>query len=68
MKKVTVNKKAMVQAPAEDFPVVGYQMVEFVIDFFGNEIICIHDTRIMEDGSQFVIGGDGYIAHDYEVI
>ena len=47
--------------------IVGFQLVEFVIDFFGNVIVTSHDTKIMQDGSQFVIGGCGYIPEGYKV-
>lgn len=67
MKKVTLNKKALVKAPAEDFPVVAYQVVEFVISYFGTEVICEHDTRIMKDGRQIVIDGCGFIPEGYEI-
>lgn len=67
MKTITTNKMAIVEAPEAEGGVVAFQLVEFVIDFFGTKIINIHDTRIMDDGRQFVIGGDGFIPHDYEV-
>ncbi len=67
MKKITVNKMSRVEAPADGSGIVAFQMVEFVINFFGNEIISVLDTKIMEDGRQLVIDGDGYIPQGYEV-
>ncbi len=69
MKKVTINKMSKVEAPKE-FKVKGvvaFQVVNFEINYFGNIIETSHDTRILEDGRQFVIGGCGYIEDGYEV-
>jgi hypothetical protein len=69
MKTVTANKMARVEAP-EEFKaegVVAFQMVNFEINFFGNIFEASHDTKIMENGQQFVIGGCGFIADGYEV-
>ena len=70
MKTITTNKMTRVEntdAEMAEKGIVAFQMVEFVINFFGNEITTTHDTRIMQDGRQFVIGGCGFIPHDYEV-
>ena len=69
MKTVTANKMAKVEAPAEFKAegVVAFQMVNFEINYFGSIIETSHDTKIMEDGRLFVIGGCGYIAEGYEV-
>lgn len=69
MKTVTANKMAKVEAP-EEFKaegIVAFQVVSFEINFFGKVIETTHDTKIMEDGSQFVIDGDGFIPAGYEV-
>lgn len=69
MKTITMNKKAKVEAP-EEFKAVGviaFQVVEFVINYFGNEIITSHDTKILSNGKQVVIGGCGFINEGYEV-
>ena len=57
-----------VEPPEVENGIIAFQMVEFKINYFGNEIICNHDTKIMEDGRQFVIGGDGFIPHGYEIV
>ena len=70
MKKITVNKMNRVENTDAEMAakgIVAFQMVEFVIDFFGSEIICNHDTKIMQDGRQLVIDGCGYIPEGYEV-
>ena len=70
MKEITLSKQAKVEAPAEfkEVGVVAFQVVNFVIDYFGNKIECSHDTKILEDGRQIVIGGDGFIEDGFEVV
>ena len=46
---------------------VAFQVVEFVFKYFGVDVVCEHDTRIMQDGRQFVIDGDGFIKAGFEV-
>lgn len=70
MKKVTINKMPLVENTDPEMlaeGVVAFQAVEFVIDYFGNEVVTTHDTKIMSDGRQLVIGGCGYIPDGYEV-
>lgn len=70
MKTIVANKLARVENKDDEMlsqGIVAFQMVEFVISFFGSEIISNLDTKIMEDGRQIVIGGDGYIPDGYEV-
>lgn len=40
--------------------VVAFQLVKFTYKFFGSESISILDTKIMKDGKQIVIDGDGF--------
>ena len=69
MKKITLNKKGRVEAPVEFKAkgIVAFQVVEFVIDYFGSLVVTHHDTEIRENGKQLVIGGCGFIPHGYEV-
>ena len=70
MKNITINKRTRVENQDAEMltaGIVALQMVEFVIDFFGNEVIVQHDTKIMNDGRQFVIDGCGFIAEGFEV-
>ena len=70
MKSVKINKKARVEAPAEDQAagIIAFQVVEFVISYLGCEVITSHDTKILSNGRQFVIGGCGFIGDGYEVV
>ncbi|MGL4567311.1 MAG: hypothetical protein ACRCU6_02140 [Fusobacteriaceae bacterium] len=47
--------------------IVAFQLVKFIISFYGSEIETIHDTKIMPDGKQLVIGGCGYIKDGYQL-
>jgi hypothetical protein len=66
MKKVTVNKMQRVNAPEGD-DAIAYQIVQFVIDYFGSIVETTHDTAIYADGRQVVIGGCGLIPEGYEL-
>jgi hypothetical protein len=66
-KQITVKKLSKIAAPAEFVGVVAFQVVRFTITYFGNVIECEHDTKILDDGRQIVIGGDGFIHDGFEV-
>ena len=68
MEKVNVKKLSRVEAPVGEYAdIVAFQLVEFEIDFFGNKDTFVLDTKIMNDGRQVVIDGNGWIASGYEV-
>lgn len=67
MRAITYNKKTLVKLPVVDDGIVAFQMVEYVIDFFGNEVSNTLDTKIMEDGRQLIIGGDGFVKAGTEI-
>ena len=70
MKKIEFTKRNMIEAD-QDFKnqgIMGFQIVDFRINYFGNIIETSHDTKIMADGSQYVIGGCGYIKEGYQVV
>ena len=47
--------------------IVAFQVVIFTINYFGSKTVCEHDTEIMKDGRQLVIGGDGFIKHGMDI-
>ena len=62
MKNLVITKRQRVETTdARDLKVgvVAFQMVKFEINYFGNVIETAHDTKIMKDGKQIVIGGCG---------
>ena len=69
MKKITVERfKKEENIDKETFPEVAFfQMVDFHIDFYGKKMVLREDTRIMLDGRQFVINGNGFIPQDFEL-
>ena len=68
MKKIETKKLTKVQVPAGEYEdVSAFQLVEFTINFFGHIESFVLDTKIMNDGSQFVVGGNGFIADGYQV-
>ncbi|QPI18500.1 hypothetical protein [Providencia phage PSTCR7] len=68
MKTITYNKKAIVTLPEAEGETVAFQLVEYVINFFGTEVRNTLDTRITKDGRQFFIDGDGFIDAGSELI
>ena len=70
MKTITTTKYKKVENTDKEFSnkgIVAFQLVKFTINFYGNEIETTHDTKIMNDGRQIVIGGCGYIKEGYEL-
>ena len=63
-KKTDMNKfdiKRGVLQVVNDGDIVGFQLIEYKLNFFGAETGGILDTKIMKDGRQIVIDGDGWI-------
>jgi len=69
-KQIEIKKLQKVDAPAEflDVGVVAFQLVQITISYFGNVMEGVYDTRILADGRQFVIDGDGFIPEGFEVV
>lgn len=71
MKSITLTKYNIVENTDKetlDKGIVAFQLVKFVINFYGNNIENIHNTKIMKDGRQIVIGGCGFIKEGYELL
>jgi hypothetical protein len=68
MKTVEIKKMALIEVPAGEIEgVKAVQLCEFTINFFGNVDIFVLDTKILEDGRQLVIDGNGWIPANYEI-
>ena len=68
MKSIEITKLARIDAPAGEYAdIAAFQMIEYVIDYFGNKITGCLDTKIMKNGRQLVVGGDGFFADGYEI-
>ena len=46
---------------------IAFQTIKVVINFYGKIIEDILDTKILEDGRQIVINGNGYIKAGYKI-
>ena len=70
MKKVTITKLERVENTDTEFlsmGVVAFQLVKFTYNFYGSESVSILDTKIMKDGKQIVIDGDGFTPSGTEI-
>ncbi len=68
MKKIEMKKLDRVEAPKGEYKnIVAFQMVEFVINFYGNIESFLLDTKILKNGKQLVIDGNGFIPSGYEI-
>lgn len=68
MKKLNINRLEKVEAPLGEYENIShFQMVEFKINFFGQEDIFVLDTKIDKEGRQFVIDGNGWISDGFEI-
>jgi hypothetical protein len=68
MKKIEMKKLDRVEAPKGEYKnIVAFQMVEFVINFYGNIETFLLDTKILKNGKQLVIDGNGFIPSGYEI-
>ena len=68
--KVEITKMQKVEVPAEyqkEEGCVAFQLVKIVIDFYGKLIEDVLDSKILQDGRQVIINGNGYIKEGYEI-
>lgn len=73
MENLKITKHAFVKArqDVKEFRrkgIVGFQLVTITFDFFGHPQKGTYDTKILKDGRQFVINGDGFIKDGFEII
>jgi hypothetical protein len=47
--------------------IVAFQTVKISYEFYGNKQSDIFDTKIMGDGRQFVVDGNGFIKSGFEI-
>lgn len=70
MKAMEIKKMQRVEVPAEyqkEEGCVAFQMVEFTYVFYGKKMTEYLDTKILENGKQIVINGNGFIAGGTEI-
>lgn len=68
-KNIQITKQALVNVPAEEQTdgVVAFQLCSFSYNMWGRDMVSTLDTKVMEDGRQFVIEGDGCIPTGFEL-
>ena len=68
MKNLELKRLERVEAPKGEYKnIIAFQMIEFTINFFGNVESFILDTKIMKNGKQLVIDGNGFIPSGYQI-
>lgn len=46
---------------------VAFQMVRITYSFYGSEMSELFDTKILENGNQFIINGNGFIKDGFQI-
>jgi len=62
--KMKIEKLHRVECTDEELKtqgIVAFQLVRFGYSFYGQDMTDVLDTKIMQDGSQIVIDGNGFI-------
>lgn len=71
MKKLSIVKHATVIAPNDEYHktlgIVAFQLVDISFNFFNSKVSSQYDTKIMEDGRQLIIGGDGWFKGETDI-
>ena len=68
MKEIKIKKLEKVEAPKNEYKnIIAFQLVEFTINFFGHIETFILDTKIMKNGKQLVIDGNGFIPSGHQI-
>lgn len=64
MKTIKIEKLQKTEVPTQfqkEAECIAFQMVKITYNFYGKEMTNIFDTKILKNGSQFVIDGNGFI-------
>ena len=67
---ITTKKLQRVENTDAEFlkaGIVAFQLVKISYSFYGNEMNEIFDTKIMNDGRQIVIDGNGFIKAGFQL-
>lgn len=70
MKAVTITKLQRTDVPVEfqeEEGCVAFQLIKFEYNFYGNKQSEVLDTKILADGRQIVIEGNGFIKSGQEI-
>lgn len=67
---ITTKKLQRVENTDAEFlkaGIVAFQLVKITYSFYGNQMNEIFDTKIMNDGRQIVIDGNGFIKAGFQI-
>ena len=67
---IQTKELAIVNVPLEyqkEEGCVAFQMVELTYYFYGKQMTDVFDTKILENGEQFVISGNGFIKDGFKI-
>jgi hypothetical protein len=70
MKTLEIVKLQRVENPDAELlslGIVAFQLVKISYSFYGKLLTNAFDTKIMSDGSQIVIDGDGFLKSGYQL-
>jgi hypothetical protein len=69
MKKMEIKRfeKEPAVAEIQKDGIVAFQMVEITINYFGKIMTEMHDTKILKDGRQLIINGNGFIEANLDI-
>jgi len=65
---IEIKKLNLVQVPAEfqkEEGCVAFQMVQLTYSFYGKVMTEYFDTKILANGTQYVINGNGFIKDNF---
>jgi hypothetical protein len=68
--QIEIKKLNLVQVPAEfqkEEGCIAFQMVELSYSFYGSLMTERFDTKILPNGKQLVINGNGFIKDNFEI-
>jgi hypothetical protein len=67
---ISVKKFQIVNVPTEyqkEEGCIAFQLIELSYSFYGQKMTETFDTKILEDGSQFIISGNGFIKDGFRI-
>jgi len=70
MSAIQINKLGITPVPVEfqkEEGCIAFEKVEFSYFFYGSQQKDVLDTKILPDGSQIVISGNGFIKDGFQI-
>ena len=67
---IQIQKLALTEVPTEyqkEEGCIAFQIVKLTYNFYGKEMTDTFDTKILANGKQVVIGGNGFIKDGFEI-